>query len=82
MVGFGKWAFDPTDIKNPFQNNEGTVHLWQGDEDRLSPVILNRFIANKLPWIRYHELPGEGHLFPFNEGMSEAMMKEFLIGEK
>lgn len=82
MVAFGKWEFDPMDIKNPFPNNEGSVHLWQGDEDRLSPVILQRFIANKLSWIQYHEFPGEGHLFPFVKGTTEALMKKFLIGNK
>lgn len=82
MIGFRKWEFDPVDIKNPFPNNEGSVHLWQGDEDWLSPAILLHFIVNKLPWIRYHELSGEGHLFPYVKGVSEAMMKEFLIEEK
>ncbi|XP_062091778.1 uncharacterized protein LOC133797763 isoform X1 [Humulus lupulus] len=83
MVGFGSWEFDPMDdLKNPFPNNEGSVHLWQGDEDRLVPVALQRYIASKLPWIHYHELPGAGHLFPLANGMSEAMMKVFLIGEK
>lgn len=82
MVAFGKWEFDPMDIKNPFPNNEGSVHLWQGDEDRLSPVILQRFIANKLSWIQYHEFPGEGHLFPFVKGTTEALMKTFLMGKK
>ncbi|PON37640.1 Alpha/beta hydrolase fold [Parasponia andersonii] len=81
-VGFGTWEFDPTELNNPFPNNEGSVHLWQGDEDRLVPVTLQRYIANKLPWIHYHELPGAGHLFPLAKGMSEAMLKEFLKGEK
>ncbi|KAL3579461.1 hypothetical protein D5086_020965 [Populus alba] len=36
MVGFGKWEFDPMDLENPFPDNEGTVHLWQGDEDKMS----------------------------------------------
>ncbi|KAH9317153.1 hypothetical protein KI387_018922, partial [Taxus chinensis] len=61
MVMFGKWEFDPMDLKNPFPNNEGSVHLWQGDEDALVPVLLQRYIAEKLPWIHYHELPEAGH---------------------
>ncbi|EXB36965.1 hypothetical protein L484_018341 [Morus notabilis] len=80
-IGFGKWEFDPMDLKNPFPNNEGAVHLWQGDDDRLVPVTLQRYIAGKLPWINYHELPGAGHLFPHAEGMGEVIMKEFLTGE-
>ncbi|KAM5550659.1 hypothetical protein ABKV19_027150 [Rosa sericea] len=82
MIGFGSWEFDPIEIKNPFPNNEGSVHLWQGDEDRLVPVELQRFIVGKLPWIEYHELPGAGHLFAYNDGINEAMLKSMLTGEK
>ncbi|CAK7325244.1 unnamed protein product [Dovyalis caffra] len=63
MVAFGKWEFDPMDLENPFPNNEGSVHIWQGDEDVLVPASLQRYIAQKLPWINYHELPGAGHMF-------------------
>ncbi|KAM0053519.1 putative alpha/Beta hydrolase [Helianthus debilis subsp. tardiflorus] len=31
-IGFGTWEFDPTEIENPFPENEGSVHIWQGDE--------------------------------------------------
>ncbi|KAK9912012.1 hypothetical protein M0R45_035886 [Rubus argutus] len=82
MIGFGNWEFDPIEIKNPFPNNEGSVHLWQGDEDRLVPVELQRYIVGKLPWIHYHELPGSGHLFPYKDGMSEAVLKAMLTGGK
>ncbi|KAK9906325.1 hypothetical protein M0R45_002617 [Rubus argutus] len=82
MIGFGNWEFDPMEIKNPFPNNEGSVHLWQGDEDRLVPVELQRYIVGKLPWIHYHELPGSGHLFPYKDGMSEAVLKAMLTGGK
>ncbi|KAM0005471.1 hypothetical protein Hdeb2414_s0211g00834281 [Helianthus debilis subsp. tardiflorus] len=44
-IGFGTWEFDPTEIKNPFPENEGSVHIWQGDEDILVPVTLQRYIA-------------------------------------
>jgi pimeloyl-ACP methyl ester carboxylesterase len=33
MVGFGRWEVDPMEIKNPFPNKEGWVHLWHGDDD-------------------------------------------------
>uniref|UniRef100_A0A803QUN9 AB hydrolase-1 domain-containing protein n=2 Tax=Cannabis sativa TaxID=3483 RepID=A0A803QUN9_CANSA len=83
MIGFGSWEFDPVDdLKNPFPNNEGSVHIWQGDEDRLVPVMLQRYIASKIPWIHYHELSGAGHLFPLASGINEAMMKVFLTGQK
>ncbi|MFS7960121.1 putative alpha/beta hydrolase-1 [Helianthus anomalus] len=80
-VGFGKWEFDPMEIENPFPNNEGRVHLWHGDEDGLVPVSLQRYIAKKLPWIHYHELPGVGHLLPNYNGNKEAILKSLLIGE-
>ncbi|KAM3324969.1 putative protein isoform X2 [Capsicum chacoense] len=78
IVGFGTWEFDPMDLKNPFDN----VHLWQGDEDGLVPVILQRYIAKKLPWIKYHEIKGGGHLFPYADGMGDKIIKTFLLGQK
>lgn len=81
MVGFGSWEFDPLELENPFPNNEGTVHIWQGDEDGLVPVTLQRYIAAKLSWIQYHELQGAGHLFPIAEGMCDAIVKTLLLGQ-
>nr|GMC90422.1 Abhydrolase_6 domain-containing protein [Ipomoea batatas] len=78
IVGFGKWEFDPMDLENPFPNNEGSVHLWQGDEDGLVPVTLQRYIAQKLPWIHYHQLPGAGHMFPYVDAMGEKIVKALL----
>lgn len=82
MVGFGSWEFDPMDINNPFPNKDGSVHLWQGDEDGLVPVSLQRYIAGKLSWIHYHEVSGAGHVFPLDKNMGEAIMKALLLGEK
>ncbi|KAB2594979.1 hypothetical protein D8674_030429 [Pyrus ussuriensis x Pyrus communis] len=82
IVGFGSWEFGPTDLKNPFASNERSVHLWQGDEDKLVPVELQRYIAEKLPWIHYHEVPGGGHLLPAADGMSEVILRALLIREK
>ncbi|KAL3536124.1 hypothetical protein ACH5RR_004585 [Cinchona calisaya] len=81
IVGFGNWEFDPMDLENPFPNNEGSVHIWQGDEDRLVPAPLQRYIVERLPWIRYHELGGSGHMFPFLEGMGDNILKALLIGD-
>ncbi|KAF5446294.1 hypothetical protein F2P56_031931 [Juglans regia] len=82
MIGFGSWEFSPVDLENPFPNNEGSVHLWHGDEDALVPVTLQRYIAKKLPWIQYHELPGAGHLFPVAIGVGEAIIEALLLGQK
>lgn len=81
MIGFGTWEFDPMDLKNPFPNNEGSVHLWHGDEDGIVPVTLQRYIARRLRWIHYHELAGAGHMFPFADGMGNAIIKTLLSGE-
>ncbi|OMO68307.1 hypothetical protein COLO4_29764 [Corchorus olitorius] len=81
-IGFGTWEFSPLDLENPFPNNEGSVHLWQGDEDMLVPVTLQRYIAQQLPWIHYHELPGTGHMFPHADGMPDKILKALLVGEK
>ncbi|KAJ1419541.1 Alpha/Beta hydrolase fold [Sesbania bispinosa] len=78
IVGFGNWEYSPLDLENPFPNNEGSVHIWQGDQDLLVPVTLQRYIAQNLPWIHYHELPGAGHLFPVADGMSDTIIKSLL----
>lgn len=82
IVGFGKWDFTPLDIKNPFPNNEGAVHLWHGDQDWIVPVGPMRYIAQKLPWIRYHEVPGAGHMFLLADGFSDAIVKALLLGDQ
>ncbi|KAM3200900.1 putative protein isoform X1 [Capsicum annuum] len=82
MVGFGKWDFDPMDLKNPFPNGEDSVHLWHGDQDWVVPVILQRYIAERLPWINYHEMPNVGHLVMHDPAMKEVIWKTFLTGKK
>lgn len=82
MIGFGSWDFSPLNLTNPFGSRKGQVHLWQGNEDTLVPVKLQRYIVQKLPWIQYHEVEGAGHLFPFAEGMAETILRELLLTEK
>lgn len=80
IVGFGKWEFDPMDLNNSFLNREEvSVHIWQGDDDRLVSVQLQRYIAQKLPWIQYHELPGAGHLFPVADGMFNSIDRKSVV---
>ncbi|XP_030441582.2 uncharacterized protein LOC115663739 [Syzygium oleosum] len=81
MITFGTWEFTPMDLENPFPNNEGTIHVWQGGDDMLVPVTMQRFISQQLPWIQYHELPGYGHGFPYANGMSDVITKVLLLGE-
>ncbi|PWA39174.1 alpha/Beta hydrolase fold protein [Artemisia annua] len=77
-IGFGRWDFDPLNIDNPFPNHEACVHVWQGEEDVLVPPPLQRYIAQKLSWINYHELKGAGHMFPYADGISDSILKELL----
>jgi pimeloyl-ACP methyl ester carboxylesterase len=65
-----------------FLTIKASVHLWQGDEDKLIDVKLQRFIAKKLPWIQYHELSGAGHFFPYDVGISKVIIMTLLFGEK
>lgn len=82
MVGFGKWDFDPMDLKNPFRNGEGSVHMWHGDEDWIVPVTLQRYVAERLSWIQYHEMPNVGHLVMLDPAMNEVIWKTFLTGRQ
>ncbi|CAN6849016.1 unnamed protein product [Brassica oleracea] len=84
IAGFATWEFDPTELENPFAEGVGSVHMWQGAEDRIVPREVNEYISKKLPWIKYHELSGYGHLLHAEEQKCEDIIKallfEFLIG--
>lgn len=70
------------ELKNPFPNNEGSVHLWQGHKDSLVPFEMQRYLAQKLPWIQYHELPDSGHLIIHHNKLCEAIFRSLLLGEE
>ncbi|XP_020585609.1 uncharacterized protein LOC110028199 [Phalaenopsis equestris] len=75
MVMLGKWEFDPMDIqKTPFP-----VHLWQGDEDGVVPVSLQRYLCQRLPWIQYHELPMTGHYLLIDPGFGDLVLRTLLV---
>ena len=80
ITGFGNWEFDPTDIANPFPNNEGSVHIWQGLDDKIIPYQINRHVSEKLPWVRYHEIPDIGHLLAFKGNNSDVILQELVLG--
>ncbi|XP_074560988.1 uncharacterized protein LOC141817217 [Curcuma longa] len=74
-VMFGKWEFDPMDLSQP----PFPVHIWQGDEDGLVPVTLQRYISSRLSWIEYHELEATGHYLSAVEGLADVMLKTLLV---
>lgn len=81
-VMFSNWEFDPGDLENPYPDRPGCVHIWQGDEDYLVPVLLQRYIHRRLPWIQYHEIQGGGHLLKYHDGFPDSLLKTLLLGEK
>lgn len=80
IAGYASWEFDPLELENPFPDNQGSVHLWQGMEDRIIPCEINQYIAQKLPWIRYHEVPNGGHLCIFKSDLCVAVIRALLLG--
>ncbi|KAF9615450.1 hypothetical protein IFM89_023556 [Coptis chinensis] len=62
------------------KTSRGFVQLWQGDQDLLVSVTLQRYIAEKLPWIQYHELTEAGHMFPYDDGIGEKFFRALLLG--
>ena len=51
----GRWGFNPEDVTVP-------VELWYGDDDRLVPVAVGRYLESVLPKASLTVYPGEGHL--------------------
>ncbi|XP_006645052.1 uncharacterized protein LOC102722165 isoform X2 [Oryza brachyantha] len=79
---FGAWEFEPTAMEDPFPNGEGVVSIWQGREDKIVRVEVQRYVAEKLPWVRYHEHPEGGHLFMGADGVGDMVIRELLLGEE
>ncbi|KAJ8640337.1 hypothetical protein MRB53_017031 [Persea americana] len=56
IMAFIDCGFSPMDLENPFIDKEGSVHLWHGDDVRIVPVEIQRYISKKLQWIQYYEV--------------------------
>ena len=65
-------------LENPFVNSSTTVHIWQGTEDYLVPVVLQRVVARSLPWVQYHELPGKGHFLNAYPGLADKIVRSLI----
>ncbi|XP_078441160.1 uncharacterized protein LOC144711111 [Wolffia australiana] len=74
----GDWGFEPEGLPDPFAGGQGTVHIWQGSDDKMVQPVVQRYVAGKIPWVRYHELPSAGHLFFFVRHRCEAILKELI----
>ncbi|KAH9605796.1 hypothetical protein KSS87_008978 [Heliosperma pusillum] len=80
MVSFADWEFSPLDLRNPCPKNEGSVHIWQGYDDNIIPSTVNRFISEKLEWIKYHEIVDGGHMFIYEQTMCETVVRALVLG--
>lgn len=81
LVAYGKWDFEPMELTNPYPQKESTVHIWQGYEDKVVPVKLQRHVSEKLPWIQYHEVPGGGHMLLYDSTVCGAILRSLVLGE-
>ncbi|CBI28332.3 unnamed protein product, partial [Vitis vinifera] len=54
--------------------------IMAGYQDKIIPYKLNRYISEKLPWIRYHEVPEGGHLLIFDQKTCEDILRGLLPG--
>ena len=48
------WDFDPGAI-------ESAVHLWHGDDDRVVPIAMAHWVAERIPGVHANYQAGEGH---------------------
>jgi pimeloyl-ACP methyl ester carboxylesterase len=51
---YRRWAFDVAAIRRP-------VHLWQGTDDRLVAVSINKTVVDRMPGAVWHSVEGAGH---------------------
>jgi len=57
---YRSWQFDVTKI-------ERRVHIWQGTDDRLVPLPINKQVADRTPGAVWHEVEGAGHFVAVGE---------------
>ncbi|HEX2283729.1 MAG TPA: alpha/beta hydrolase [Mycobacterium sp.] len=51
---YRSWAFDVGAIERP-------VHMWQGTDDLLVPLAINKQVADRMPGAAWHSVEGAGH---------------------
>lgn len=51
---YRRWAFDVATI-------ERRVHMWQGTDDHLVPLSINKGVADRMPGAVWHTVDGAGH---------------------
>ncbi|KAG0588242.1 hypothetical protein KC19_2G228100 [Ceratodon purpureus] len=59
----GDWGFELSDVQDVYQ---GSIHIFNGDQDLLVPLGLQQCIKKVLPdLVHLHDLEGEGHISAF-----------------
>jgi pimeloyl-ACP methyl ester carboxylesterase len=53
------WGFRLEDIQVP-------VHIWHGDADTSTPLVMAQYIASRIPNCQLTVYPGEGHFLFFD----------------
>ena len=64
------WGFALEEVRRP-------VTLWQGEEDLMVPFAHGRWLAEHVPGVTPHLLPGEGHL-SIGVGALDRMLDELI----
>ena len=59
-LAYRRWDFDVTSIERP-------VHIWQGTDDHLVPLPINKRVADETPGAVWHQVEGAGHLVAVGE---------------
>ncbi len=57
---YRRWDFDVATITR-------RVHIWQGTDDRLVPLPINKRVADAMPGAVWHEVEGAGHFVAVGE---------------
>ncbi|MCO5587962.1 hypothetical protein L7F22_041915 [Adiantum nelumboides] len=72
------WDFEIAEVGEMFKRR---IHVWQGEEDKLVPVSLQRWIQKQLPGtVKLHELYGEGHISLFVSTNLDRLTLQALFG--
>lgn len=73
IANFSRWEtvlvyraemFAPIDATFTPEKISVPVRILHGDDDRLAPVSIGRYLAEKIPGATYHEVAGGSHMLP------------------
>ncbi len=68
------------DDDDPYSKSEVPTLILHGDDDRLAPVGIGRYLATQIPGARLREYPGGSHMLPVTHAEALADAIEDFIG--